>query len=48
MRDEDAATVAGLVRTAQEGRRLVPHKIYRGHRFGQEVDQPGSAPSGDG
>jgi hypothetical protein len=33
MRDEDVATVADLVRKAQEGRRLVPQTIYRDFRF---------------
>jgi hypothetical protein len=38
MREEDAATVADLVRKAQEGRRLVPQKTYRDFRFNQPVD----------
>jgi hypothetical protein len=33
MRDEDVATVADLVRKAQEGRRLVPQTTYRDFRF---------------
>lgn len=38
MRDEDVATVADLVRKAQEGRRLVPQKTYRNFRFQQAID----------
>ncbi len=38
MRDEDVAEVATLVKKAQEGRRLVPQKTYRGFRFNQPVE----------
>jgi hypothetical protein len=38
MLEEDAATVADVVRKAQEGRRLVPQKRYRDYRFNQPVD----------
>lgn len=45
MRDEDVAEVAALVKKAQEGRRLVPQKTYRGYRFNQPVDGPTTATS---
>jgi hypothetical protein len=38
MRSEDVAAVVGLVKRAQEGRRLVPHKTYRSYRFNQPLD----------
>jgi len=50
MRDEDVVEIAGLVKKAQEGRRLVPQKTYRGYRFSQPLDEPttGSHANGDG
>jgi hypothetical protein len=45
MREEDVATVADLVRKAQEGRRLVPEKTYRGFRFNLPVESGPSAAS---
>ena len=45
MRDEDVAVVATLVKKALEGRRLVPQKTYRGHRFDQPLDEPSTVTS---
>jgi hypothetical protein len=37
--------VTTLVKKAQEGRRLVPQKTYRGHRFNQPLDEPSTVTS---
>lgn len=43
MRAEDIAELMELLRKAQAGRRLVPHRIYRNHTFGP-LDDPDYGP----